>query len=97
MGKSKKRKHKFNVSKKQYQRLLSMKKTKKKMSLKNKKDLNRMLYIKYCRCLKSFEAKGNSKLGYPVCMNTVYKKRHIKPPKNASRRCIELYNKNIVL
>lgn len=98
MAKSKKKKkHKFTISNKKYKRLLSQRKAKKKMTLRNKKVLDKMLYVKYCRCLKAFEAKGKENLGYPVCMNTIYKVRNIKPPKNASRRCKELYNKNIVL
>ena len=82
------------ISEKKYKHLLSVY-HRKKLSKKNKKLLDKSLYVKYCKCLKKFKFKNKEKIGYPVCMNTVYKKRKIKPPKNASKQCNVLF-KNIV-
>ena len=80
---------KLNISETKYKSLLRKRRSKKKntsLSKSEKKQLNDALYIKYCKCLKIFESKGETR-GYPICMNTVYKKRKIKPPKNASKKC----------
>jgi len=79
------RKLKLSISKKKYKQLLS-KKRRKKLTKKENKLLNDSLYIQYCRCLRAFEYKKD-KRGYPICISSVYKKRKIKPPKNASTRC----------
>ena len=91
----KRKKMKLSISEKKYKKLIQQRRSKKKMSLKNKKLLDDALYIKYCNCLKSFEFTKKDKRGYPICMNSVYKKRGIKPPKNASRLCRLTFNKNI--
>ena len=90
-----KRKQKLSlkISEKRYQELVSMKKSKKKMSLKDKKSLDSALYAKYCMCLQKLE-RGDAN-PYPICMNSVYKNRGIKPPKNASRNCKLVFNKNV--
>ena len=33
------------------------------------------------------------KRGYPICMSSVYTKRKMKPPKNASTNCKKVFNK----
>ena len=88
-----KRKQKLSlkISEKRYQELVSMKKSKKKMSLKDKKSLDSALYAKYCMCLQKLE-RGDAN-PYPICMNSVYLTRGFKPPKNASRNCNVLFNK----
>jgi hypothetical protein len=80
---------KLNISETKYKSLLRKRRSKKKntsLSKSEKKQLNDALYIKYCKCLKIFESEGETR-GYPICMNAVYKKRKIKPPKNASKKC----------
>ena len=85
---------KLNISETKYKSLLRKRRSKKKntslskssLSKSEKKQLNGALYIKYCKCLKIFESEGETR-GYPICMNAVYKKRKIKPPKNASKKC----------
>ena len=91
----KKRSMKLRISENKYKQLISMKKRKQPMSKKDKKILDDSLYIKYCKCLKQFKFSENRAAGYPICMNAVYKKRNITPPKNASTRCNALFNKNI--
>ena len=88
-----KRKQKLSlkISEKPYQELVSMKKSKKKMSLKDKKSLDSALYAKYCMCLQKLE-RGDAN-PYPICMNSVYLNRGYKPPKNASRNCNVVFNK----
>tara|TARA_B100000212_G_scaffold296967_1_gene240535 strand:- start:550 stop:840 length:291 start_codon:yes stop_codon:yes gene_type:complete len=82
----------LNMSKKKYTKLVRQKKNKKKMSLKNKKQLDHALFIQYCKCLKKFKFSNNESLGYPVCMNSIYKNRGFKAPKNISRLCNEKFN-----
>jgi len=80
------KKYKKIISEKKYKDLQSKKKTKKKMTSKEKKLLDKALYSKYCKCLKIFESKNQSK-GYPICMNSIYKNRGFTPPYNASKKC----------
>ena len=93
--KTRRRKLKLQISETKYKNLIHLKRSKKKMSFKDKKLLNDALYVKYCKCLKEFEFRRKDKRGYPICMNSIYKNRGIKPPKNASRRCNIVFNKNI--
>jgi len=93
--KSRRKKMKMSVSEKKYKYLVSLRKGKKKMSLKDKKLLDDALYVKYCKCLKEFEFRKKDKRGYPICMNSVYKNRGFKPPRNASKRCGLIFNKNV--
>ena len=93
--KPRKRKFKLSISKKRYRTLVNKKTGRKKMTTKEKQLLNDALYVKYCKCLKKFEMNGEEIKGYPICMNSVYKNRGIKPPKNASRNCKLVFNKNV--
>ena len=96
--KPRKKKFKLSISKKKYKQLISKKRSKKKnttLTSKEKKQLDDALYVKYCKCLKQFESKGEYSKGYPICMNSVYKNRGFKPPQNASRNCKKVFNKNI--
>ena len=86
---------KLTISNEKYQSLVSHRKRRKKMSKKDKQLLDDALYIKYCKCLKKFEIEGKGGQGFPICMNSIYKNRRIKPPKNASRNCNKVFNKNI--
>ena len=93
--KTKRKKMKLHISEKKYKKLISMRKSKQKMSSKDNKLLNDSLYVKYCKCLKKLEFTNKNKRSYPICMNSVYKNRGFKPPFNASRRCNKTFNKNI--
>ena len=98
MGKQKRTKRqklKLSISEKKYKQLIKQRRSKKKMSSKDKKLLDNALYVKYCKCLKEFEFTRKDKRGYPICMNSVYKNRGFTPPKNASKRCGLTFNKNV--
>ena len=82
------------LSETKYQQLIKQMKGKKKMSLKDRKSLDKTLYIKYCKCLKKFESNNDTR-GFPICMSSIYKNRGFKSPKNASKRCNEVFNKNV--
>ena len=92
---TKRRKMKLAISEKKYNQLISQRRSKKKMTSKDKKLLDNALYVKYCKCLKKFEFIKKDKRGYPICMNSVYKNRQFKPPKDASKRCGLTFNKNV--
>ena len=91
--KTRRKKLKLSISKKKYNKLISLKKSKKKISSRDRKLLDDALYVKYCKCLKTFEFTKGDKRGYPICMNSIYKNRGFKPPKNASRNCNKVFNK----
>jgi hypothetical protein len=101
MGKQKRttranrKKLKLSISEKKYKQLVTHRKSKKKMSSKDKKLLDNALYVKYCKCLKEFEFRRKDKRGYPICMNSIYKNRGFTPPKNASKKCGLTFNKNV--
>ena len=90
---TRRRKMKLQISETKYRKLLAQKRHKKKMTLRDKKSLDDALYVKYCKCLKGFEFKKQGKLGYPICMNSVYKNRGFKPPRNASKLCNKVFKK----
>lgn len=92
MTKTKKKQLKMNITEKKYKQLLLKKRSKKRLTKKEHKQLTDSMYVKYCKCLKHFEYKKD-KRGYPICMSSVYTKRNVKPPKNASTRCKKVFNK----
>jgi len=73
------------VSKKRYNMLLQ----KKKRTKKENKDLDRALFVNYCKCIKKIKYAKDYKQGveYPICMSSVYKQRGIKPPKDVTKKC----------
>lgn len=94
---TKKRKPKFSlkrakkrtVSKKKYQELIKKRQHHKKLSLKERKQLDEALFVNYCSCVKSlkYDKKVKDYLEYPVCMSSIYKKRGFTPPKGVTQRC----------
>ena len=92
---TRRKKLKLSISEKKYKQLIQQRRSKKKMTSKDRKILDEALYVKYCKCLKKFEFTRKDKRGYPICMNSVYKNRGFKPPKNASRNCNKIFNKNV--
>ena len=51
--KTRRRKLKLTISEKKYKQLIKQRRSKKKMSSKDKKLLDSALYVKYCKCLKT--------------------------------------------
>jgi len=94
---TKKRKQKYSlkrakkriVSKKKYQELIKKRQHYKKLSLKERKQLDEDLFVNYCSCVKSlkYDSKVKDYLEYPVCMSSIYKKRGFKPPKGVTQKC----------
>ena len=78
------------VSKKRYKQLLS----KKKLTKKERKQLERALFVKYCRCVKKMKYTNKKKQRgreYPICVHSIYKKRSKKVPKDLQRKCSNYY------
>jgi|TARA_B100002051_G_scaffold267392_1_gene295798 hypothetical protein len=78
------------ISNKNYKRLLS----KKRMTKKEKTQLDRALFVKYCRCVKKLKYTNKKKQRgreYPICINSIYKKRHKKVPKELQKKCSKYY------
>ena len=77
------------VSKKRYQFLLK----KKKLTPKEKKQLDRALFVNYCKCIKKLKYGKKSEKGieYPICNNSIYKNRGYKVPSGIKIRCRDYY------
>ena len=74
---------KMNVSEDKYKKLLS----KKRLSKKEKKTLDRALHLKYCNCIKSLIYNSKNLGAYGICANSVYKNRGLELPYRAARNC----------
>ena len=81
------------VSKKKYDKLVKKKKTKKRMTKKEKQQLDRALFVNYCKCIKKlkYSKEYEEGLEYPICMSSVYTKRGFKAPKNVKEKCKKYY------
>jgi hypothetical protein len=77
------------ISKKKYGKLLR----KQRLSLKEKKTLDRELFLNYCKCVKKIKYDKNYDKGleYPICMNSIYKNRNLTPPERVAFKCKEQY------
>ena len=77
------------ISKKKYTRLLNKRKTRGRMNKKEKNELEKALFVNYCKCIKKLKYSKDYEKGleYPICMSSVYTKRGIKPPKNVTNKC----------
>ena len=77
------------VSKKRYSNLIKKKKSRKRMTKRDKKDLDRALFVNYCKCIKKLKYSKDYEKGleYPICISSIYKKRGIKPPKDITKKC----------
>ena len=75
------------IGKKKYSKLLRKKRTKKKMTKKEKRQLDHALFINYCKCIKSlkYSKKYEEGIEYPICTSSIYKKRGFKPPKTIQK------------
>ena len=77
------------VSKKRYSHLLKKKKSNKRLTKKDKNNLDRALFVNYCKCIKKIKYDKNYEKGieYPICVSSIYKKRSFKVPKDISKKC----------
>ena len=77
------------LSKDKYNQLLKKHKSKK-LTKREKNLLENELFKKYCKCIRTLKRSKNKKMydaKYGICMNSIYKKRNIEPPYNASNKC----------
>ena len=77
------------ISKKKYGSLLR----KKRLTTKEKKTLDRELFLNYCKGVKKIKYDKNYDKGleYPICMNSIYKNRNLTPPERVAFKCKEKY------
>jgi len=77
------------ISKKKYKKLL----TKKRLSLNEKKQLNRALFVNYCKCIKKLKYNKKNEKGneYPICNNSIYKNRGYSVPPKIKMKCRDYY------
>ena len=77
------------ISKTKYKELIKKRQHHKKLSLKERKQLDEALFVNYCSCVKSlkYSTKVKDYLEYPVCMSRIKKKRGFGVPKNANAKC----------
>ena len=77
------------ISKTKYKELIKKRQHHKKLSLKERKQLDEALFVNYCSCVKSlkYDPKVKDYLEYPVCMSSIYKKRGFEVPKGVTARC----------
>ena len=74
---------KMSISEDTYKKLLS----KKRLSKKEKKILDKELYLKYCNCIKGLKYGQKNPAAYGICANSVYKNRGLELPYRAARNC----------
>ena len=77
------------IGKKKYKNLIRKKKTKKRMTQKDKKELDHALFINYCKCIKKLKYSKEYEEGieYPICSSSIYNNRGFRPPKNIKKKC----------
>ena len=78
------------IYKKKYDFLLK----KKRLTPKEKKQLDRALFVNYCKCIKKIKYKKNNLskgYEYPICNNSIYKNRKIKVPPMIKKKCRDYY------
>ena len=73
------------ITRTRYRELLS----KKRLTEKEKKDLERALFVNYCKCIKNLTYSKTVRKGaaYPICVSSIYKRRKKTPPKDLKKRC----------
>ena len=81
------------IGKDKYERLIRKKKTKKRMTKKEKRQLDHALFINYCKCIKKlkYSKEYEENIEYPICTSSIYKKRGLTPPKNIKKKCKGYY------
>ena len=73
------------IPKEKYQELLK----KKKLTKKEKKILDKALFLNYCKCIKSIKYSRTNERGaeYPICLSSIYLKRGKVAPKGIVQEC----------
>ena len=53
------------------------------------KDLDRALFVNYCKCTKKLKKDEKLKKGdeYPICTYSIYLNRKMKTPKGVQKKC----------
>jgi len=80
------------IPRKRYKKLLTKKRNKKSLNKNEKKELDRALFVNYCKCIKKLKhcdkniEKGHE---YPICMKSIYLNRGIKKKdrQGVQKRC----------
>lgn len=78
---------KLNMSENNYRKLL----IRKRLSKNQKKNLDKALHIKYCKCVKDLKYSKKNPAAYGICANSVYKNRGYEMPPRAARNCEKYY------
>lgn len=73
------------IPKEKYQELLK----KKKLTNKEKKILDKALFLNYCKCIKSIKYSRVNERGaeYPICLSSIYLRRGKNAPKGIVQGC----------
>ena len=92
MGGSMPPRHKKKLTKlspKLYKTLSQKRKSKKRLTKRQKKQLDHELFINYCKCIKKlkYSRKIDAGLEYPYCASSIYTKRRFKVPKGVTKKC----------
>jgi len=77
------------LSPKRYKELIHKRKTKKRLTKRQKKQLDHELFVNYCKCIKSLKYDKAVKKGleYPICTTSIYTNRGFTFPKGTTKRC----------
>ena len=77
------------VTKERYKKLLTKKSNGISLNKNEKKDLDRALFVKYCKCTKKLKKDKEIEKGeeYPICTHSIYLNRGIKTPKGVQKKC----------
>ena len=77
------------IKKERYRKLLTKKKRKKSLTKNEKKELDRALFVNYCKCIKKlkYDKKLEKGLEYPICTKSIYLNRGMKTPKGVQKKC----------
>ena len=77
-----------SIGKKRYTNLIHKKRTKKRMTKKERRQLDHALFINYCKCIKKLKYSKEYEEGieYPICSSSIYNKRGFKPPKDIKKK-----------
>ena len=75
-----------------YKELIHKRVSKKKLTKRQKKQLDHELMVNYCKCLKKLHADTRIDKGseYPLCASSVYIKRGFDVPKGVTKQCRNL-------
>jgi len=72
-----------------YRSLIRKRRSKRKLTKRQKKQLDHDLFVNYCKCLKKlkYDTRIDKGLEYPFCTSSVYTKRGFQVPKGVTKRC----------